>query len=192
METFMLFAKPWWVNLFIFIPIIAYLGWFRRGLELSKKKLLLSALFGITFGFIETSVVIYLRALLSICEKSLVDVGKTIVICDPGNIAKLLPENLASIEILRETATIFILAIVSFIVTKKFKERWAIFFWLFAFWDIFYYIFLKLAINWPTSFFTDDLLFLIPVPWFSQIWFPISISILLILAILARKKPDCE
>ena len=47
-------------------------------------------------------------------------------------------------------------------------------------WDIFYYVWLKLFINWPASFLTDDLLFLIPVPWISPVLAPIIISIILI------------
>jgi hypothetical protein len=41
---------------------------------------------------------------------------------------------------------------------------------------LFYYVFLKIILGWPTSFGTMDVLFLIPVPWLAPVWFPILIS----------------
>lgn len=76
---------------------------------------------------------------------------------------------------------------VSFLAAKSPKERWAFFLWTFAFWDIFYYVGLWLAIQWPPSFLTQDVLFLIPVPWIAPVWFPVSISLLTIGAVLAAR-----
>ncbi len=60
---------------------------------------------------------------------------------------------------------------------------------MFAFWDIFYYIGLWGAIRWPPSLFTPDILFLIPVPWLSQVWFPVLASVFSACAVvLGRKK----
>jgi hypothetical protein len=44
------------------------------------------------------------------------------------------------------------------------NERWALFLWMFAFWDIFYYLGHWLIIRWPPSVLTQDVLFLIPIP----------------------------
>ncbi len=44
----------------------------------------------------------------------------------------------------------------------------------------------RIPIGWPGSFFSPDLLFLIPVPWLAQVWFPILISSLTILVICIR------
>ncbi|HNT42130.1 MAG TPA: hypothetical protein PKN78_07855, partial [Tenuifilaceae bacterium] len=47
-------------------------------------------------------------------------------------------------------------------------------------WDIFYYVFLKLLIGWPTSMLTWDLLFLIPVTWTGPVVAPVAISLMMI------------
>lgn len=51
---------------------------------------------------------------------------------------------------------------------------------LFGLWDIFYYVFLKLLIDWPASLLTWDLLFLIPVPWVAPVIAPVLVSLALI------------
>ena len=55
METFVLFAKPWWVNLPILAPIISFTV-FRKRLAIGKSKLLIAAVFGVVFGFVEAAV----------------------------------------------------------------------------------------------------------------------------------------
>ena len=62
MNEFVLFAEPWWVNLLIAIPFVAYFLWRKRGLAIPWRTLVISGLFGIAFGFVEASVVVYLRA----------------------------------------------------------------------------------------------------------------------------------
>src|SRR3989344_4890804 len=47
-------------------------------------------------------------------------------------------------------------------------------------------IYLRAAVRWPNSFIAPDVLFLIPVPWYSQVWFPILISGLTMLVIIMR------
>ena len=64
MEKFVLFAEPWWVNFFIFIPIIAFYFWQKNKLIIKKQVLINTAFFGIAFGFVEAAVVVYLRNLL--------------------------------------------------------------------------------------------------------------------------------
>jgi hypothetical protein len=48
-------------------------------------------------------------------------------------------------------------------------------------WDIFYYIWLYVFIQWPKSLFEWDILFLIPLPWWGPVITPVLISLLLIL-----------
>src|SRR5438876_597227 len=57
-----LIAQPWWVNLLILVPLIHWLAWRQRRLGLGGATLLYAALFGLAFGFVEASVVVYLRA----------------------------------------------------------------------------------------------------------------------------------
>ena len=72
------------------------------------------------------------------------------------------------------------LASISFLIGVRFVERLSYFLLAFGVWDIFYYVWLKIFINWPASFLTDDLLFLIPVPWISPVLAPIIVSIIFI------------
>ena len=62
MEKFVLFAEPWWVNFFIFIPIISFYFWQKNKLIIKKQVLINTAFFGIAFGFVEAAVVVYPRA----------------------------------------------------------------------------------------------------------------------------------
>ena len=49
----MLFAEPWWVNLFLLVPFAAFFLWRRNGLDVSAQMLLVMAFFGAAFGFVE-------------------------------------------------------------------------------------------------------------------------------------------
>ncbi len=60
-------------------------------------------------------------------------------------------------------------------------ERFAFFIYSFAVWDLFYYVFLKILLDWPSSLFTWDILFLIPVPWVGPVLAPCIVSLSMIL-----------
>lgn len=124
-------------------------------------------IFAIAMAFLETAVVIYLRALMY-----------------PEGFAFPLapiPPELALTEVLREAATLIMLIIIGYIAGKYFTERFAWFIYTFAVWDIFYYIFLKLMIDWPESFLTWDILFLIPTTWTGPVIAPVLVSLLMII-----------
>jgi len=124
-------------------------------------------IFSIAMGFMETAVVIYMRKLYY-----------------PGGFSfPLIPidMNIALIEFLREAATIIMLAGIGILAGRTSAQKFAFFIYCFAIWDLFYYVFLKLFINWPASFFTWDILFLIPVPWLGPVLAPCIISITMIL-----------
>jgi hypothetical protein len=70
-------------------------------------------------------------------------------------------------------------------------QRFLYFLFIFAIWDIIYYVALKLFLNWPASFFTWDILFLIPIPWIGPVIAPVICSITMIyfsLGILKREE----
>lgn len=192
MSEFILFAKPWWVNLSAAIPFIAYFLWRRRGLYISKRTLVVVALFGIAFGFVEAAVVVYLRGAVGLLRGlggTLSDVARpSSPIYDQAQILGELPSGLWTMELLREAATIVMLICVAFLGAKILRERFAVFLWAFAFWDVFYYVGLWLAVRWPSSLLSPDVLYLIPVPWLSQVWFPLTISALTMFAILLAQK----
>ena len=132
-----------------------------------KKTIVWLTLFSIAMGFMETAVVIYLRKIYyhQGFQFPLISVS----------------HDLAMIEFLRETATILMLAAIGILTGKSTAQKFAFFIYSFAIWDLFYYIFLKLFINWPESVFTWDILFLIPVPWVGPVLAPCIVSITMIL-----------
>lgn len=192
MNEFTLFAQPWWVNFLIAIPFVAYYVWRKEGLIISKWTLGISGLFGIAFGFVEASVVVYLRAAVGLLPGyggTLSDVARfSADLYQQAQILGKLPKSLLAVEFFREAATIIMLLSIALVAVKSLRERWAIFLWAFAIWDIFYYIGLWAAVRWPSSPLTPDVLFLIPVPWFSQVWFPILISALTMVAVVITRK----
>jgi bacteriorhodopsin len=50
----------------------------------------------------------------------------------------------------------------------------------FGVWDIFYYVWLKVMLDWPASLNDWDILFLIPLPWIGPVIAPVLISLLMI------------
>jgi hypothetical protein len=191
-DGFQFFAHPWWVNLLILIPIAVFFGWREKRILISKGKLLLTVIFAISFGLVEATVVVYLRAIhgllagygadLSDIQKFSADTAN-----NPARIVTI-SQSLAIIEMIREFATMVILLSLAVIVEKRWRERIAVFLWVFAAWDISYYLGLWLYLGWPPSLFTSDILFLIPVMWSSQVWFPLLVSALVLVAILAVRK----
>ncbi len=176
MNGFVLFASPWWVNLLILIPPAVFL-WFRHpGLKLSGPQLAYSALFALAFGFVEAAVVVYLRVVTGLLSGG------------APEILAGLPARMIFVELFREGATLIMLLGVALLSAPKARERAAVFLWTFAFWDIFYYIWLRLTIGWPGSLTTPDVLFLLPVPWLAQVWFPLLVSLLAAMAVLSSIK----
>lgn len=193
MPRFELLASPWWVNLLVLIPFLAFVMWRRKGLVLAGWQLFYSGLFAIAFGFVEAVVVVYLRAaggLLPGYHGTLDDVVRQAPDLNAQmQLAAQMPRSLMTIEPVREGATILMLVAVALLVGRTQRERWAMFLWVFAFWDIMYYVGLWATIRWPQSLTTPDVLFLVPVPWTSQVWYPVLVSSLSILAVLFARPP---
>jgi hypothetical protein len=120
-------------------------------------------LLGISFAFIESSVVIYLRKLYY----------------PDGNLFPLkeIPKDVLIVEILRELSTLILIFSSSVLSGRTKITKIASFFYIFGIWDIFYYIFLFIFIKWPKSIFDWDILFLIPLPWASPVYAPVLCSI---------------
>jgi hypothetical protein len=68
-----------------------------------------------------------------------------------------------------------------FLAGKNARQRFAWFIYSFAIWDLFYYVFLKLVLNWPSSWFTWDILFLVPVVWTGPVLTPVLVSLTMII-----------
>ena len=78
------------------------------------------------------------------------------------------------------------LATLALLSATRARERWALFLWVFAWWDLFYYAGLWVIARWPQGLTTPDVLFLIPVPWLAQVWFAYLVSVLTIAAVLCN------
>jgi hypothetical protein len=196
MNAWQVWAQPWWVNLLFLVPILVFLGFRRKGLQLTRSQLLVAAIFASSFGFVEAAVVVYLRAAVGLLpgyQGTLGDVQRAITTYDQSKSIADFPPSLLAVEVWREAATMVILASVAFLAATKFRERWAIFLWTFAIWDATYYGGLWATIRWPGSLKELDVLFLIPVPWISQVWFPLVVSGLTLVAILlSRGRPIAD
>ena len=133
-----------------------------------KKNLFWIFLFSVAFGFIEATVVIYLRQIYY-------PEGFSFPI-------KIISDKTIFTEYLRELATLILIFSASYVAGKTKMEKFGYFMYIFGIWDIFFYIFLKIFINWPSSILEYDLLFLIPVAWVGPVLAPVIISVLLITA----------
>jgi hypothetical protein len=94
---------------------------------------------------------------------------------------RLIEDKNIIVEIAREFATIFLLLSFAAIAGKRFWERFAYFLLAFGLWDIFYYVWLKVILNWPATILDWDILFLIPIPWIGPVIAPVSLAVLMII-----------
>jgi len=189
--TIGLVAQPWWVNLILLVPPLSWFFWHRGGIPVSVRQLFISGVFAASFGFLEAVVVVYLRAAVGLLpgyQGTLSDVirmsGQFYV---QSQAISQFPKSLLSLEVLREAATILMLLSVALLTSTKSRARAAIFLWTFAIWDIAYYAALWATVRWPRSFKDPDVLFLIPVPWLSPVWFPLLVSALALAAVLLSR-----
>src|SRR5437868_1163250 len=65
------------------------------------------------------------------------------------------------------------LAAVALAVARNLRQWFAAFVVAFGLWDIFFYIFLRVLMRWPSSLFEWDLLFLLPLPWVGPVLAPV-------------------
>ena len=134
----------------------------------TKRTLLLVLVFAMGFGFVESTVVVYLRGLYY-----------------PEGFhfpLAIMDRNFITIEVARECATIVMLAAVSLLAAMRGWERFGYFLVIFGLWDLFYYVWLKVLLNWPAALTDWDVLFLIPLPWIGPVVAPVLLSVVMIIA----------
>lgn len=88
----------------------------------------------------------------------------------------------AAVEIGREAATLVMLVAVARVAFEHRWRRFAAFLFVFGAWDIFYYLWLKVMLDWPASLLTDDILFLIPLPWTGPVLSAASIAAIMVVS----------
>jgi len=135
--------------------------------EIGKRFLWVSA-YAIAMAFLEAVVVVYIRGLLQITNDH-VTLGPYV-----------------TMETWREAATLVMLASVGWLAGRKRLDRWAYGWFAFGVWDIWYYIWLKVLIDWPASLLNLDTLFLIPLTWWGPVIAPMLIAAMVcVVAVLA-------
>jgi hypothetical protein len=130
------------------------------------KKILLSTIFAVAMAYLESAVVVYLREIYypNGFHFPLSRIDRPIMLTEIG----------------REAATIVMLYAYARTIGRNRRETFAYFALNFGIWDIWYYLWLKILINWPVSLMEWDVLFLIPVPWFGPVLAPVLVSSALI------------
>jgi hypothetical protein len=139
-----------------------------EALKTTLKRFIIVVLFTIAFAYIEAAVVVYLRTIFhpNGFNFPLEIFGAT----------QIWRKHLL-IEVGREAATIVVIFTGSFLSGRNRQQRVAYFLTIFAVWDLFYYVWLKVLINWPVSITDWDVLFLIPVTWASPVLAPVLVSL---------------
>ncbi len=131
-----------------------------------NKKILLVTIFAIAMGFLEAIVVVYIRELYY-----------------PEGFSfplELLSPRIFAIELVREFSTMIMLLSIGFLIGRSALEKFSWFLFSFGVWDIFYYVALKLFLDWPESLLTWDILFLIPITWLGPVLAPLICSLTMI------------
>ncbi len=133
----------------------------------ARARLLWTLVFGLAFGWVEAAVVVYLRA----------------IVYPDGFSLPLAPiePRLAVVELVREAATIAMLAAVAMLAGRTRWQRFSAFLVAFGAWDLMYYVGLKAALDWPASLATWDVLFLLPWPWLGPVYAPATVAALMVL-----------
>lgn len=129
------------------------------------KKITWICIFSIAMGYLEAAVVIYLRRLFY-----------------PEGFAfplEPIDSSLSTVEFFREAATILMLVGAGYVAGKSLTTRFAWFIICFGIWDLAYYFFLWLFLDWPATLAEWDVLFLIPTAWIGPVWAPALVAICL-------------
>jgi hypothetical protein len=124
--------------------------------------------FGIAFGYLEASVVVYLRELYY-----------------PGGFGfplALPATRVLLVELGREFATLIMLWGVAMLAGRSGWVRFGAFCILFGIWDIVFYLVLFLILGWPESLMTWDVLFLLPLVWTGPVLSPLLVAASLVVA----------
>ena len=125
------------------------------------------ATFGTAFGYIEAAIVVYLRALYY-------PDGFGFPLVMP-------PLEIGLVEIVREVATLIMLATVAGLAARSAWGRFGAFAVVFGVWDLAFYLGLKATLGWPASLATWDVLFLIPGVWTGPVGSAAGVAVFLVI-----------
>jgi hypothetical protein len=159
-------------------------------LKATITRFFIACIFSIAFAYIESAVVVYLRTIFH-------PDGFTFPL---SNIDTILQNKAILLtEIGREAATIVLIFTGAWLFGRNLQQQFAYFLTIFAIWDIFYYVWLKVLStylnvipNWPVSIMDWDILFLIPVAWAGPVVAPVLVSIILLVFAIIILYRDCR
>jgi hypothetical protein len=161
-----------------------------ESLKTTITRFVIAVVFSIAFAYIESAVVVYLRAIFH-------PDGFAFPLRNFDTI--LQNKAILLTEIGREVATIVLIFSGAWLFGRNLQQRFAYFLIIFAVWDIFYYVWLKVlsaylnAIpNWPQSIMDWDILFLIPMAWAGPVVAPVLVSIILLVFATIILYRDCR
>jgi hypothetical protein len=116
------------------------------------KKVFWWFIFATAFGMTEAALVINVRRLLGWepgLDYTQIFIARGMAL-DSGAFTRLFQQQgLFSLELTREAATLLLLVGAAMASGKTWRERWGIFLLTFAIWDLTYYLFLKIFIDFP-------------------------------------------
>jgi len=150
--------------------------------RLAGPRMAAVALYAIGMAFVEAAAVLYLRTIYGGIDP----LGPRHSPFDPA-------PDFARIELVREAATMLMLASVGWLAGRGLGGRVGAFALAMGVWDIGYYVFLWRLSGWPASLLAPDVLFLIPLPWWGPVLAPVvsaSVMVLAGAAMLARDLGD--
>ena len=136
---------------------------------MTRGVLFLLGTYAIAMALLESAVVVYMRRLYY-----------------PDNPLELFPLHFLNdydplLELCREVATIVMIVTVALLAEKRsMTHRFAAFVFVFGLWDLFYYVWLKVLIDWPQRWLEWDVLFLIPSVWLGPWICPTAIAVLFV------------
>src|SRR5258708_30088713 len=132
-------------------------------------------LYAAAFGIVEATVVVYIRRLVSIPQGSgyTAFLGGAWAGYGTGTLSDVMRrKGILQVEMLREGATLLLLVGAACGASKYWRERFSLFLFTFAVWDLTYYLYLAATIGFPNSLRATDIYFLIPAAWVGPVWFP--------------------
>ena len=133
------------------------------------SRISIVAVYALAMGYLEAVVVYYIRYALGDVH-AVGTVTTSIALQFPWGI-----------EMTREVATLVMLATVALLAGRDWRERAAALLWAFGIWDATYYLGLEILTQWPSSLVTQDVYFLLPVPWGGPVWVPLLADALMAL-----------
>lgn len=143
----------------------------------ARRTLLWLGVYAVAMAGVEAAVVVYLRRLY--------------YPEDPLAIfpLRIWPMRDLLVELAREAATIAMILAVARLAVEGRVRRTAAFLFVFGVWDLWYYLWLKVALGWPVTWTEWDILFLVPWPWLAPWVAPAAAALLFVLwatPVLAR------